>query len=52
MRAAGLQKFTTAFRLSRKKRRKRTFSARKTRILRNFRLNVWQKASVVSLDGK
>ena len=35
------------------KHRKRTFSARKTRISRNLRRNViWQKASVISLDGK
>jgi len=34
------------------KRQKHTFPAGKICILKNLRLNVWQKALIISLDGK
>jgi len=52
MLTARLQKITAAFRISRKKHRKRTFSAKKIRTLRNLRLRVWQNALTTCLDGK
>jgi len=51
MHTAGLQTFTTAFRLSRKNTWKRTFLL-KILILRNLRLNAWQKAFIISFGEK
>jgi len=48
---AGLQKIMAVFWLSRK-RQKHTFPAGKICILKNLWLNVWQKALIISLDGK
>jgi len=52
MRMVSFQTFTAAFRLSRKKTPETYFFGQTIRILRNIRLNVWQKALIISLDGK